>query len=284
MLHIDQLRAEGRAKLDVADLLTDMLEGRVGPRPPLNSGESGISEGPAPNTTTDSTHDHLLSLARNAYEAWRGLYRIAMPTGLGDVAEGEWAGTDKAMEALAELLYPGFEIIGSGGSLKRPVAEDLAGMEWTGSRHTGYTATGKVLLAHHPYTEPVPKWLVKACGFEVVRLRDGTPVYCGRHRNSATHVPGPAVDEVDVPADRLTEQAEGVREPHAYLAQYVRGEPTGHCAIPLCGADSHDPVHNVPAFSPISACTGFVPMAGYGETRCKSCGRPKADHPVKVQP
>lgn len=232
MLHIDQLRAEGRAKLDVADLLTDMLEGRVGPRPPLYEKESGISEGPAPNTTTDSTHDHLLGLARNAYEAWRALYRIAMPTGLGDVAEGEWAQADKAMEALAELLYPGFEIIGSGGSLA------------------------------------VPRKLRP--GF--VPGEDNSPIWVGDG-------PVPADPyEPDVPADRLT-------EPHAYLAQYVRGEATGRCAITHCGADSHDPVHNVPAFSPISACTGFVPMAGYGETRCKSCGRPKdPDHPVKVQP
>lgn len=36
--------------------------------------------------------------------------------------------------------------------------------------------------------------------------------------------------------------------------------------------------------APLTGCRGFVPMAGFGETRCKNCGRPKDLHPVKVQP
>lgn len=35
---------------------------------------------------------------------------------------------------------------------------------------------------------------------------------------------------------------------------------------------------------PLTSCRGFVPMAGFGETRCKSCGRPKDQHQVRVQP
>lgn len=44
----------------------------------------------------------------------------------------------------------------------------------------------------------------------------------------------------------------------------------------LAGAD--------PALFPgLTNCRGFVPMSGFGETRCKNCGRPKDRHPVREQ-
>lgn len=270
MLHIDQLRKEGRTKLDLADTLEDMLSANVGPPPPLHSGNGSETGGPLPKSETPSTHDHLgnahcLDHHPGYDESCRYCYaRTAYTHGL-------LTGRRESVPTHDHLSDP---LTGDAiGAPNHVQPTDEASFAEQASRLYGYDPTfhAKVHLAKRIFDRIYPEFPMTV----PIADREKTLVVFGAYAMTldletlgivplstderkdvdklrsllATSPAFSGFDEqfkreptVASPSHTLEHP---IDEPHAFAKTYVQGQPSPGCA--KCGMTADMPVHKVPA-------------------------------------